>query len=321
MDNTPALSQAKNRLPQIHSIRQIEVVKALAKHHHFGLAAKALGISQPALTRSLKQLETDLGVSLFDRQGVAPTEFGEIVLRHGERAATELRELMREITLAKGLDIGELRLGVGPYPADISAERAVGALSERHPSLVIELRISNYTRVHAEVIDGSVDLGLADVREVETDSNLDVLPVRACPLVFFCAAGHPLAGGASLSIEDLIEFPWVGPSLSANMRKALPFADKPFGVFDEIQDRFHPRILVETFPTAKRIVLAGKGIGAAIPRQIERELKDGSCVTLAVEAPWLRLHYGFISRRGRSVSPAAKAFMAIVRGIEKEIAA
>ena len=68
-------------------------------------------------------------------------------------------------------------------------------------------------------------------------------------------------------------------------------------------------------------MLAGKGIGAAIPRQIERELKDGSCVTLAVEAPWLRLHYGFISRRGRSVSPAAKAFMAIVRGIEKEIAA
>ena len=59
------------------------------------------------------------------------------------------------------------------------------------------------------------------------------------------------------------------------MRKALPFADKPFGVFDEIQDRFHPRILVETFPTAKRIVLAGKGIGAAIPRQIERELKEG----------------------------------------------
>ena len=44
-------------------------------------------------------------------------------------------------------------------------------------------------------------------------------------------------------------------------------------------------------------------------------------MTLAVEAPWLRLHYGFISRRGRSVSPAAKAFMAIVRGIEKEIAA
>jgi DNA-binding transcriptional LysR family regulator len=279
-------------LAQIHSIRQIEVVKALAKHHHFGLAAKALGVSQPALTRSLKQLETELGVSLFDRQGVAPTEFGEIVLRYGERASTELRELMREITLAKGLDIGELRLGVGPYPADISAERAVGALSERHPNLVIELRISNYTGVHAEVIDGSVDLGLADVREVETDSNLDVLPVRACPLVFFCAAGHPLAGRASLGIEDLIEFPWVGPSLSANMRKALPFADKPFGVFDEIQDRFHPRILVETFPTAHRACGKGDRRGHSPPdrTRTQRRVMRDACRRGALAASPLRLH-------------------------------
>ena len=319
LDNNQALSEFEIRLTQVHSIRQIEVVKALAKHHHFGLAAKALGVSQPALTRSLKQLETDLGVSLFDRQGVTPTAFGEMVLRHGERAAAELHELAREIALAKGLDIGELRLGVGPYPADISAERAVGQLSARHPNLLVEFRVLSWTRVHAEVIDGSVDLGLADLREVEANSGLDAQPVRASQLAFFCAAGHPLAVKKPLKIAELLEFPWVGPSLPSDMRRALPFEDKPFGVFDEIQDRFHPRILAETFSTAKRIVLAGRGIGAAIRHQIESELTAGLCVTLPVEAPWLRLNYGFISRRGRSLAPAAKAFMAIVRGIEKEI--
>ena len=148
-------------MPQVHSIRQIEVVKALAKHHHFGLAAKALGVSQPALTRSLKQLETDLGVSLFDRQGVTPTAFGEIVLRHGEPAAAELHELMREITLAKGLEIGELRIGAGPYPADISAERAIGALSTRHPNVLVELRISGWTRA----------IGDGPSRAITTPSN------------------------------------------------------------------------------------------------------------------------------------------------------
>ena len=134
-------------LRRIHSIRQVEVVAALAKHRHFGLAAKALGVSQPALTRSLKQLEADLGVPLFDRQGVTPTTFGEIVLRNGERAASEFRELTREITLAKGLDVGELRIAVGPYPADVSAEAAVGALTARHPNLLVEMRISNWVRV------------------------------------------------------------------------------------------------------------------------------------------------------------------------------
>ncbi len=297
------------------------MVKALAKHHHFGLAAKALGVSQPALTRSLKQLETDLGVSLFDRQGVTPTAFGEIVLRHGERAAAEFHELTREITLARGLEIGELRLGAGPYPADISGERGIGVLSARHPNLLFELRISIWTRVIADVRGGAVDLGFADLSEAQHDIGLEAHPVRTSQLLFFCAAGHPLAGKKPLKIEDLMEFPWVGPSLPGALRTALPVVDKPFGVFDDVQDRFHPRILVETFSAAKRIVLAGQGVGGAIPFQIERELKEGLCVTLPVEAPWLRLNYGFIAKRGRTLSPAAKAFMATVRAIEQEIPA
>ena len=136
------------------------------------------------------------------------------------------------------------------------------------------------------------------------------------PIVFFCRSAHPLAVKDPLALEDLLEFPWVGPSLPGRMRKALPVVGKPFGVFDDVQDRFHPRILVETFPTAKRIVLAGDGIGAALPVQIERELAEGACVMLPVEAPWLRLNYGFIAKRGRTPSPAARAFMESVRAIE-----
>ncbi len=61
----------------------------------------ALGVSRPALTRSLKQLEAELGVALFDRQGVTPTLFGEIVLRHGGRAVADFNELTRELALAR----------------------------------------------------------------------------------------------------------------------------------------------------------------------------------------------------------------------------
>ena len=95
----------------MHSIRQIEVVRALAKRRHFGLAAKQLGVSEPALSRSLKLLEAELGVRLFDRQGVTPTLFGEIVLKHGERAVTEFDELMRELALAKGLALSGRNFG------------------------------------------------------------------------------------------------------------------------------------------------------------------------------------------------------------------
>jgi DNA-binding transcriptional LysR family regulator len=67
--------------------------------------------------------------------------------------------------------------------------------------------------------------------------------------------------------------------------------------------------------------LAGQGIGAALPFQPRREIGDGDCVLLLIELPWLTLNYGFISRRGRTHSPAAKAFMDNVRQIEKELPA
>ena len=77
------------------------------------------------------------------------------------------------------------------------------------------------------------------------------------------------------------------------------------------------RILIGNFTAAKQIVLAGQGIGGALPFQLKREIDDGDCVLLPLELPWLSLNYGFISKRGRTHSPAAKAFMDNVRQIEK----
>ena len=303
----------------MHSVRQIEVVRALAKHRHFGLAAKALGVSQPALTRSLKQIERELGVNLFDRQGVTPTLFGEIVLKHGERAVAEFNDLAREVALSKGMEIGEPRLALAPYPADISGERAAAILSERRPNLRIELKTANWTRVVDEVSEGAVDLGLADVSEAEHDPALAVETLRTSQGVFYCRASHPVTRTGRLALSDLLNYPFVGPILPGRFVAALPKTPSNFGVLDEAENRFHPRILVETLPTAKRIVAESSAIGAALPSQIERELKEGSCAVLPVEAPWLRLNYGFILKRGRTPSPAAKAFMEIVREIEDSL--
>jgi DNA-binding transcriptional LysR family regulator len=305
----------------MHSIRQIEIVRTLAKRRHFGLAAKDLGVSQPALTRSLKQLEAHLGVPLFDRKGVTPTLFGEIVLTHGGRAAAEFHELMREIALAKGIEVGELRVSAGPYPAEISATKAIGLLTARHPMLAVDLRVASWTRIVDDVRESRIDLGFADLSEAALDPELQTEPIGASQLRFFCATGHPLARKARPKLEDLTEYPWVGPSVPAPIHAALPRVDKPFGTFDASTDRFHPRVLVETFSAAKEVVLAGQGLGAALREQIELELKQKRLVFLPVEVPWLRLNYGFILKRGRTPSPAAVAFMEAVRTIERGLVA
>jgi DNA-binding transcriptional LysR family regulator len=305
----------------MHSVRQFELVKALATYRHFGRAAAALGVSQPALTRSLKHLEDVLGVPLFDRQGVAPTAFGKLMLDHGEPVIKGFADLMREIDLAKGLEIGEFSISAAPYPAEISGQRAIGMLSAKHPRLLVELKLFNWTKIVNQVLNERIDLGFAELFEAAGNPELETEAVRSSQLRVFCAAGHPLAGRQSVSLQEICEFPWVGPTVTGRMRPFLPEGDLPFGVFDEVKNRFLPRILIGNFTAAKHIVLAGQGIGAALPFQLRRELNDGECVLLPIELPWLSLNYGFISKRGRTHSPAAKAFMENVRQVEKELPA
>lgn len=303
----------------MNSIRQIEIVQALARRRHFGLAAKDLGMSQPSLTRSLKLLEAELGVRLFDRQGVTPTLFGEIVLRRGARALAEFEEIAREITLAKGLEIGELSIAAGLYPADISAEKALGLLIGKHPRLRVDFRAMNWESAARQVLDGSADLGFAELPGAPDGDELAVEPVRMSQSHFFCRADHPLLRKEQVTAEDIFSYPWVGPSMPGRMSAFLPSGDLPCGYFDAGSDKFRCRVLVGSFSSAKAVVMESFAICGGIPFQIEREIRDETLAVVPFEAPWLRLNYGFMLKRGRTPSPAAKAFMDIVRETESSI--
>ena len=258
-------------------------------------------------------------MALFDRQGVTPTIFGEIVLRHGERARSNFDELIREISLVKGLEVGELRISVGPYPADISGAKAVGRLLQKNPKLFIEIRGVNWADAVEEVVDGEIDLALAELSATPSSLDIDIEPVRSSQMIFFCAAGHPLAQKRTILLEDLLDFPWAGPDLPSRMGEALPKGARPFAVFNKEFGRLQPRALIGSFADAKQIVLNGAALSVAIPSQIERELKERLCVQLPIDLPWMTLNYGFVYKRGRRLSPAALAYMETVREIESEI--
>ena len=207
------------------------------------------------------------------------------------------------------------------HPADISVVRAVGVLTTRHPKLAIELRSATWSDIADEVRENRVDLGVADITKAARDPDLETQAIRITHLNFFCAASHTSPEKEGVALEDLLEFPWAGPTLPGRALAALPPVDKPAVTFCKSSGRFEPRILVETFSAARDIVLAGQALSAAVEGQIDREVRDGLLVLLPVDAPWLSINYGFITRRGRTLSPAAVAFMEIVRTIERDIAA
>jgi DNA-binding transcriptional LysR family regulator len=299
------------------SRRDLELVRALAEHRHFGRAATALGISQPAVSRTLALLEAQVGGLLFERSTMLPTEFGRIALRVGERVLAGYADLEREIALVRGLEIGELTVAMGPYPAAISGQHAIAQLSERFPKLSIDLKLMNWTDAIDATLAGTVDLTFADVQEARIHSDLVILPVRQQTMSFVCRSGHPLTSRPELSLADVIEFPWVGPTVPSRVGTLLPQADKPFGGYDVARQRFKTRITVETFPAMIEMARHSNTIAGALPFQVEEDVREGRLCILGVSAPFLTLDYGIITRRGRTPSSAANALIQAILEIEQ----
>lgn len=299
----------------MNSIRHLEIIVALGTHRHFGRAAEALGISQPALTKSLHHIERLLGLKLFDRGGgISPTVFGEIVIARGSSIIDAFEELLREVQLTKGMDTGRLSLSVGLYPAEISTQEAVGLLSRAHPSITCDLSIKDWPEVVEDVLTARCDLGIADITEASTHPELETELVRNCPLLVVCRTGHPLTGLKRITLEDLFRYPWAGVRIPNAAQASLPQDNMPYGTVDPVTGRGFPRLRVSTFTGIQQAVLQSDAISAAPAVLIARG--KGSFAALPVELPWLRLNYGFIWRRERSLSPAATELKRIVREIE-----
>ena len=108
------------------ALDELQKVIILAKTGSFNKAAKALNISQPALTKKIARLEDRLKVSLFyrTRRGTTPTAFGRYLIQHGEGLLEQSAGLMHDLRLIAGVEMGELHLGVGPVVKTSSTNTA-----------------------------------------------------------------------------------------------------------------------------------------------------------------------------------------------------
>lgn len=285
-------------------LRHIQHAVALAEEGSYTTAARRLNLSQPALSRSIQVLEELLGAALFDRasSGIVPTRIGAIVVERGRVLLQDAMSVEREVRLALGLDTGSLIIGAGPYPANISVGKACGLLLRDHPRLRVDVRVADWPSLLQAVLDDSLDLAVAETSTAADDSRLDVEALPRHPGHFICNPQHPLRDQADLTLEQVQAFPIVSSSLP---ERCGPIATT---------------IRVDTFRLLREIVIHSEALGLATPSQTDADERAGLITRLPLELPWMHTNYGFVRLKDRTPSPAALAFMRILREVEAVLA-
>jgi DNA-binding transcriptional LysR family regulator len=282
------------------TLKHLRVFVEVAHQGSFTRAAERLSLSQPALTIAIGQFEETLGVRLFDRttRRVTLTGDGEDFLATAERLLEDF-----DAAIADMRDLAERRRGrVGiaalPSVAVRLLPQVVASFSEAYPGVRIHLHDANAKGVQRRVQRKEVDFGIGSLWE--PDPELEFQPLLRDPFVMVCRAGHPLARGkGALPWRRLAGHDFIGMGRDTGIRPLLRATQ---GLPEDIHA---PKYEVSSVAALEGMLEAGLGLTAlpllAVPVSRPRKLVSRRLVEPVVER-----EIGLITRRGRSLSPAAE---------------
>jgi DNA-binding transcriptional LysR family regulator len=189
------------------NFRQLDYFLAVARTGSFTAAAVALKVAQPTLTKSIRGLEQELGVTLFDRlpRGAALTAAGAALRRHAERVGVQMRDAAEELRSIGGGAGGLVSIGAGPAWLRRLLPEAVSRAISRHPSIRVNV-LGGFDDVLLKALRaGELDFVVAELPAEENARDLELLPLTSDRLAVFCRDGHPLAGrNEPLALRELL---------------------------------------------------------------------------------------------------------------------
>lgn len=268
---------------------------AVATEGSVSAAATALAISQPALTRSIRRLEADLGVALFERRprGMALTPHGEVLYRHAQRIATEVQFAEAEMEAFREGGGGRLRVGAGPFWGASVVPTAIARLHERFPRLAVHLDVGVNAVILPKLYDGALDLIFCAVPD---PASVPPFIVRreflANDIRVVAGAAHPLHARSRVTLRDLAPFPWAIYQQDRDALEHLVAALRSAGAAP-------PAIRVESTSMSAllRLLKAGPYL-ACMSEAFIRASPDVQIVALPLAAEIWRFQTGMLVQRG-----------------------
>jgi DNA-binding transcriptional LysR family regulator len=293
----------------IVELRQIRQFVALSDALNFHRAAKALNMSQPPLSISIRKLELELGVALFERQprGVILTEAGHAALPHARKVLRDI-DGMREAINATVDGMGG-RLSVGFVGSSVYAllPKVVPLFRSQRPAVDLRLREATTLEIIRGVESGDLDVGVLRTPVLDSgEVTLEALYREE--MILLLPPDHPLGGREALRLEDLREEPFIGHD-----RTRLPnYWNLQLSAFESAG--FQPKIVEEAAHLHTLIALVESGIGMALAPAVSRIPGSNrvNYARLTVQGAPIMIGLALATRRDER-RPARDAFIAALR--------
>lgn len=278
-----------------------------------GQAANELNVTQPALSKSLRSLEQDLQVKLFERTplGVVPTVFGDALALHAKAIQAELRHAETQIEYMRGAVRGHVTVGIGPSMAPSFMPMAALRLLNDRPGIKLTVREGMGSELIPALRRGEVDLAVGTWPQIE-EADLAREVIFRDRLGVFAGAGHPLFS-SDPHLGALQDYPWALPPREQAWRRRL----------DEV---FITRGLAPLVASVEsnssnflKALLAGNRFLTFLPGQsLWREVQAGVVAMLDVPELTLETDVSMLYRERAAISPACRMLMAHLCAVGEE---
>jgi DNA-binding transcriptional LysR family regulator len=284
-------------------LRHLVLVVAIADQGSVLRAAEHLRLAQPAVTRSLREVEAVLGVELFTRgpRGMTPTMFGDAFVEHARAVLAELRRAGERISgLADG-DVGTVTIGTLLAGSNVLLPRAIAALKRDRPGITVIVQEATFDAQVPRLLDGEIDLILGRLNPIDDLRGLRQITLYGEPVRLVARRGHPARALPDLGLADLLAYPWVLPLEQTALRSELEQVFRGEGL--EL-----PGNLVEcTSVLTVRTLVRDTDMVAALPELVART--DADIAPLPVPLETVRRQVGVTLPAHRAPTPSARLML------------
>ncbi|MCA1989796.1 MAG: LysR family transcriptional regulator [Desulfarculus sp.] len=288
-------------------LRRLQVFAKVYERRSFSRAADEVLLSQPTVSGHIKTLEEELGVRLFDRLGreIMPTRAAELLYEHATRILDMVEQAQRAVDAFLGRLKGQLLVGGSTIPGQYVLPEFIGRFRLLHPEVSVVLNIGDTSEITEKVLHGDLELGI--VGAALDEDRLAFTPLMDDQVVLAAWPGHRLAG-RRLTPQDLLETPVVLREPGSGTRMALAKALRKAGL--ELKDLNLAAQMGSTMAVLQA-VRAQVGVGVISRLALADDLAAGRVVELDLTGLDLVRQFHLVTRKRRSHSPAAQAFMAL----------